>query len=159
MIAKGITGIVCLTAAFIAILALFGDIINASESARTDPATDSGLICTTGAAETSCQLTLTDEHQYAYTDQMTVLEISPGTQDRTAESTIDPVGRVTVTVASLATSTPYTFDVTYAVLAAGVSEGMGNMLGFMPVLLPMVLIASVLLGVAAMLGIFRSKKG
>ena len=156
MITKLVTGVVALTILVLTLLVMLPDISRLLEDARTTPATDTGLACATGAADTSCVVSLSAVHQYSTTAQMTVTETSPGAGDVTASSSL-AVNRSDVTVSSLATSTAYTFNVSYAVRPPGVSEGAAGLLRvFIPALV-LLLFGATLAGVAVSLRGWRGR--
>jgi hypothetical protein len=131
-------------------LAALPSIVSESEETRTQPAQDVGLMCATGALETSCAVTLTTPHQYATTAFMTVQETSPGSVDRTSTSSL-AANRETVTVASLASGQAYVFTVDYMEKATNVSENLNDILRLMPLILIVGFVVLVLV-VAAMTG-------
>lgn len=96
------------------------DLIDRTEDARTDSEQETGLACSTGVGETSCSVTLAEEHAFEDTTAMTVTETSPSSVDRTTNASLASDG-VTVTVGGLSASTSYEFTVDYLVLAPGLS--------------------------------------
>ena len=97
----------------VVLVAVFSQLVNLANEARTVEASEVGLTCTTLAGETSCAVTLVSPHAFAFTaDGMTVLETTPGSVDRTSTSTLAS-DRTALTVAGLTASTDYTFTVTH----------------------------------------------
>lgn len=123
---------------------------------RTDPASETGLMCTTGVGETSCTLTLAAEHGWADTSDMTVTETSPGSADRTAQTTVQS-DRTMILVSGLSPSTSYTFTVQYVVVAAGISAELAGLLQFTPFIVGfgglVVVVAAVIVGFAVYVSI------
>lgn len=126
MMQKALGAVLILGLSFAILAMLMGDLVDASEAARTEDASE-GLTCTTGAAESACDITLSDEHAYATETELTVTETSPGAGDVTGNSSLDP-NRVTITVSSLATSTVYQFDVDHKIVDSGVSTLLNSVL-------------------------------
>jgi|TARA_Y100000310_G_scaffold34971_2_gene33111 hypothetical protein len=142
MLSRGITTVVALGVLVTTILVLLPDISQTLEAARTDPFTES-VACTTGAAESACSVALASPHEYSTTDQMTVTETAPGAADHTANATLAE-SRQSVSVASLSTSTAYTFSIDYAIRAANVDQGANDLLRlFIPMAL-LILIGALL---------------
>ena len=118
----------------IVLAVILPDVMDAAETARTELATQTGMSCTPGAGETSCDVTLDTEHAYAITDGMTVTETAPGSTDRTDDTTVG-ADRLTLTIAGLTALQPYTFTVEHRVVdptvspqAAGLVERFGFLL-------------------------------
>ena len=146
-----------MVALFLGMMLVLGQlptIVPLAEDARTDDASESALVCTTGAAATACSFTLAQIHEYNDTTQMTVTETAPGSVDRTANTTVAS-DRVTLTVASLATSTAYTFTTAYKIQAADISGPLNDLLRFLPLLIPLGLVALVLIAAIRGLGLIR----
>ena len=111
-------GIVGLVIAFLLIVEALPEITPKAEDTRTNQVDENGLACATGAGETSCSVTLAQEHAFASTAYMTVTEASPGSADRTASTVVDADDRVTLAISGLSPSTSYTFDVNHGVVDA-----------------------------------------
>jgi len=147
MLQRGITTVVALGVLVVTILVLLPDISQALEDARTDSSTEI-VACTTGAEDTSCSVLLAAPHEYSTTAGMIVTETAPGSTVRTAESKVS-VSRQSVAVASLSTSTAYTFSVTYAIRAANVSAGGNDLLRLFIPLVLIILVGALLLAFGA----------
>ncbi len=132
-------------------LAILPDLIDLNEAKRTDDAAETGLVCSTGVGQSSCNIVLAVKHQYSDTTQMTVTETSPSSVDRTSTTTVDP-DRVTLIVGGLVASTAYTFNVDYKQIAANVSDGLNDFLRQVPVLVVIGIFAVALLAAVAVIG-------
>lgn len=154
VLSVGITAVIALWLGMMLVLGQLPTIVPLAEDARTDDATEVALVCTTGIADTSCAITLADIHEYNDTTQMTVTETAPGSGDRTSNTTV-AADRVTLTIASLATSTAYTFTTAYKIQAADISGPLNDLLRFLPLLIPLGLVALVLIAVIRSLGLIR----
>lgn len=140
MFNRAIGAILTLGIAFAFLALILPDIVSSAENARTDAAAEA-LGCTTGADEATCDLTLSEEHAYADTTALTVVETSPGAGDRTSNTTVGE-DRVTLTVAGLsATSTPFTFDVDYSVVDPDISAMLNGVLSRFGILIVLGLLA------------------
>ena len=92
---------------------MLGPISKQVNELRTDAQTDTGLACTTGAAETSCTVTLTNKSAYEPSaPNWVVTETSPGSSDKTSSSILDS-NLESVTISSLSNNTSYVFTVEY----------------------------------------------
>ena len=157
MIGKAITTVVALGLLIITLLVMLPQISSIVEAARTDPSTETGLTCNTGAG-TSCTITLAAVHQYSDTTSMTVTETAPGATDRTSISTV-ATDRLDVTISPLTTATAYTFTVLYAIQAANLDDGTADLLRVFIPLVALLLVAAVILGsVTGLFGGFLGSK-
>ena len=153
MFIKAVGAILTLGLAFAFLALLLPDLVSGAETARTEDAAES-LGCTTGVATPACDITLADEHAYADTTAMTVTETTPGAGDRTSGTTVG-TDRVTLTVAGLsATSTPFTFDVDYKVVDAGVSTMLNGVLSRFGILLVLGLLGIMVFWIAKIVRAF-----
>jgi hypothetical protein len=105
----------------------FPDLWNEVEDHRAVAVADTGSGCTTGAAETECSFSLSEESAYATTFGITVTETSPGSADWTDSTTL-ALDRTTVTISGLAGSTAYLFDVDYKGVNPDLSDDANNLL-------------------------------
>ncbi len=128
---------------FVILAAALPDIVNRSETVRTNTTQETGKGCSTGVGQSSCDVTLIASHAYADTTAMVVTETSPGSADRTSNSSISASDRVTVTVSGLSASTAYVFTIDYAIVDPSVSGPLGQLLASLPLLLVVGLVAVV----------------
>jgi len=145
-----------LTATFI--LAGLPGIADQIAEVRTEPTQDVGLGCSTGTGETSCTITLTQEDAYPDTTDMVVTETSPGSVDRTNQSTVQ-ADRLMIAVTGLVQSTAYVFTVDYQIVDAQVSDGLNSVLSFMPFLVAIGGLVLVVVAVIIGFGLFRLRNG
>ena len=99
------------------------------------------LTCTTGVAETTCALTLTQPHFYNATTNLTVTQTSPGSG---LESATIANNKRTVTVSGLTGSTTYAFTVAYQVTNPALTGfgGFDQALEVIPLLMVIVVLVS-----------------
>ena len=153
MIRNGIIAIVVLGLAFVMLAAALPEIVNQSETARTNPAQDSALACATGSG-TSCDVTITAAHAHRDTTDLTVTETSPGSVDRTSTSSLDS-DLTTLTISGLTTGTSYLFTVDYSVVDPNISGSLNQLLVSFPLLLVVGLLAVIVLGTYSAFGYRR----
>tara|TARA_R100000322_G_scaffold43980_2_gene27598 strand:+ start:1691 stop:2173 length:483 start_codon:yes stop_codon:yes gene_type:complete len=115
------------------------NIISTGNTARFSSTTQP-LSCTTGAAATSCNVLLKDsttnvEYPSANTtmEGITVLEQSPGTVDRTTQTTLSNDQSYLV-IAGLTGGQTYNFSVTWPKINDGVGTGLNQLLRSLPLL-------------------------
>ena len=120
---------------------------------RTQDATAS-LSCSTGVGETDCAITLPSQHEYTTMSFVTVTETSPGSGDKTSETTIAS-SRDQLTVTGLLASTSYNFDVDYKEQNDAVDNGGNELLRQMPWAAPLGLLLAGILLVGSALGLAR----
>ena len=107
---------------FFILTIMLGPISKQVNELRTDAQTDTGLACTTGAAETSCTATLSNQSAYEPTaPNWTVTETSPGSSDKTSSSTLDS-NLTSVTISGLSNRTSYVFSIEYFKVNAEVNS-------------------------------------
>ena len=87
-------------------------VLGTAEAARTQMAGETGLVCATGAGETTCSVSLAVPAAYADMTGATVTETAPGPGDRTGDSTMAS-SQTSIAVADLVENTSYTFDLVY----------------------------------------------
>lgn len=150
MFRAAVGAVATLGLAFAFLVVLLPDIISGAEAARTEDASEA-LNCSTGVSDTSCDLSLTDEHAYAGTTELTVTETSPGSGDRTSDSTVG-TDRVTITVASLATSTAYQFDVDHRIVDPNVSAMLDGVMSRFGILIVLGLLGVMVFWIAKIVG-------
>ncbi len=134
-------GILVLGIGLMALLVMFPEIISLNETARTQPAQNVAVGCTSDTAGV-CTVTITSGHEYSTNAFMTVTETSPGSVDRTAGTT-PQTDRTMLTVTGLSTTpTAYTFTVDYMERNALLSEGANEFLSRLPLILVIGLMAT-----------------
>ena len=106
------------------------NIISTGNTARFSSTTQP-LSCTTGAAATSCNVLLKDSTTTM--EGITVLEQSPGTVDRTAQTTLSNDQSYLV-IAGLTGGQTYNFSVTWPKINDGVGTGLNQLLRSLPLL-------------------------
>lgn len=157
LLARGVIGVMLLGFMALIVIAVLPLITERNTEVRTDSAQDAGLMCTTGAGETSCDITLSDESAFADMSGITVTETSPGSGDRTDDSTLGD-DRLTISVSGLSPSTSYAFTVDYLVVNSQVADATG-LDGFLAAL-PLIFAAgTILLTVGAAIWVLRSSMG
>jgi hypothetical protein len=109
-----ITGLLVLATGFVVLAFMLPTIFEKVSDARTVALSETGLACTTGAADTTCDTTLGTENAYADVTAITVTETAPGSGDLTAGISLAS-NRTTLTVVGLATSTAYTLTVDHSI--------------------------------------------
>ncbi len=148
MLKTGLNAVLILGFGFVILVGALPDIVTRSETVRTNTAQETGLGCSTGVGQSSCDVTLASTHAYADTTAMTVTETSPGATDRTATSSLNASDRTTLSVGGLSPSTAYGFTVDYAVVDSNVSGSLNQLLTSLPLLLVIGLLAIVAFAVA-----------
>ena len=137
-------------AALLVLVQSFPDIWGEVESARTVDVSDTGLGCSTGAGETECSFSLSEENAYATNYGITVTETSPGSADWSSSTSIG-TDRTTVTISGLAGSTAYLFDVDYKGVNPQLTDDANNLLERSTLFL---VAGAVLVGFALLLKLF-----
>jgi len=121
MVSKGILGLVVVGFGFFILSVMILPISQQVQDLRTDPQSDS-LACTTGAAATSCTVTLSNKSAYEpAAPNYDVEETSPSTINRTEDSTLG-ANLLDVSISGLAPSTSYSFTIDYYKVAATVQS-------------------------------------
>lgn len=156
MLERALIGVFVFFLVVILVMVSLPAIASTSAAVRTDAAQDTGVNCTTGSGETSCTITLAAEHAWPDTTAMTVTETSPGSADRTSQSTVQS-DRTMVLISGLTASTSYTFTVDYAVQASDVSDALNSLLVPLPLLIVLVALVAVVAGVIVGFWIFATK--
>ncbi len=154
MLKTGLSAVLSIGFGFAILAAMLPDIVDRSETVRTNTSQETGLNCSTGVGEMSCDVTLTAMHAYPNTTAMTVTETSPGSADRTALSSLNASDRTTLSVGGLSASTAYTFTVDFAVVDSNVSGSLNQLLASLPLLLVVGLLAIVTFAVAKTFSVF-----
>jgi len=153
--ASSAAGILVLGIGLIALLVMLPEIISLNETARTQPAQDVGIGCTSDTSG-ACTTTISSAHEYSTPAFMTVTETSPGSVDRTASTTVGAT-RVTLAITGLNTTpTAYTFTVDYMERHALLSEGANEFLQRLPLILVIGLMAT---GVGGAIAAWATIKG
>ena len=150
-ILKGIGAIFGLLLCTAFAIAFLPNVANLTNTARTDPQTQSGLTCTTTGAGV-CTLTLAYKHMHADTSGMTVTETAPSSSIQTANTTVG-TDRTTLTITGLANTTLYTFTVVYEKIDAQASDatGLADFLNLAPfIFVLMMLVVGIIVGGALM---------
>lgn len=117
-----------------------------SHDMRADPVVAEAASCSTGAGESSCTLTLAAAHLHPDTIHMTVTQTAPGSQDRTAETSVGD-DRRTLTVSGLGESIDYTFAVDYEREDPSNTEGGNDLIRLIPLLFTLGLVLLTVVGV------------
>ena len=130
------------------------------EDLRTQPATNTGLACTSAnvgtptATSGQCTITLTTASAHGTLDDTTVQQTAPTSVDRTATSTLNINNRTQITVSSLSsTPTAYTFTVTYEDRPSDVSQLADQLLRNGTLLILLAILGSLAAGILAIFGI------
>ncbi len=111
MVSKGLFALVIIGFGFFTLSVMILPISNQVNELRTDSQTDTALACSTGAAATSCTITLSSKSAYEpVAPNMTVTETSPGTGTK---SFILDSNLLDVAISGLSPSTSYQFTVNY----------------------------------------------
>lgn len=127
-----------------AYVAFAPDIIATTDDMRSVATTEAGKTCTTDGAG-ACTISLGGETYKFDTEGMTVTETSPGSADRTSQTTVS-ADRTEITIASLSPTTGYTFTIVYQAIDTDLTIGFATALGLVPIVFIVVMVASIVLG-------------
>ncbi len=133
-------------------IAFLPNVADLANTARTDPTTQTGLVCTADSSG-NCLITLSSPHMHADTSGMTVTETAPSSGDKTSTSTVGNPDRAEVTVSGLTSGVTYTFTVAYEKVDANAANatGLPDFLNLAPILfVMMLLVVGVVIGGATM---------
>lgn len=123
----------------LALLVMLSPITAITQNTRTQSAQDTSLSCTQAVGAADCAVTLTAKHMYYDTSRMTVNQTAPTAGDVTAQATLTPANRITLTITDLptpvATPTPVTFTVDYRVVRTNMSNDVADALNLLSPLL------------------------
>jgi len=138
MIIKSVTAIAFMGIALVIAIGVLQPVNDKTESARTRQVIDTNKGCDNPIpiGETSCEVTLSEQSQYAEisTNSGSVIETSPTTTDRTSSSVVS-TDRTKITISGLTAGQSYLFTITYYGLATGVDQFTSNVMQYIPLLL------------------------
>ena len=108
------------------------DIAAAIQDTRTVDVTDSATSCTTGVAETTCLIDLSEDHAFGDIRGMSVAQTIPSSVDRIDDSTLNAGDRDSLTIADLSPSTGYNFDIDFKGVSPDISDFQSRVFNFIP---------------------------